>query len=83
MPQPYPYNVSERVLLYHTLLHHGLSNLHEAGHIGTLHVVDVAVGLSTILHSRSVDGLHDVVQLGINLFARPAESDGVLSHFET
>ena len=35
----------------HTLSHHGIGNLDEAGHVGTLHVVDVSVGTCTILHA--------------------------------
>ena len=58
-----------RTLLNHALGHHGLGNLHEACHVGTLHVVHVAVGLSAVLHAVLVDVLHDPVQLVVHLFA--------------
>ena len=35
----------------HTLSHHGIGNFDEAGHVGALHVVDVAVGACAILHA--------------------------------
>ena len=57
--------------LYDALGHHGVGHLHEAGHVGTLHVVDVAVGLRTILHAVLVNVLHDVVQFGIHLLGTP------------
>gem|GEM_PF-6053006 len=60
------------------LSHHGLGNLHEAGHVGTLHVVDIAVGLGTVLHTVIVDVLHDPVQLVVHFFRRPRDTAGVL-----
>ena len=58
-----------RTLLNHALCHHGLCHLHEACHVGTLHVVYIAVGLSAVLHAVLVDVLHDPVQLVVHLFA--------------
>ena len=56
-------------LLNHALCHHGLCHFHEACHVGTLHVVYIAVGLSAVLHAVLVDVLHDPVQLVVHLFA--------------
>ena len=53
-------------LLDDALSHHGLGNLHEAGHVGTLHVVDVAILLSTILHAVLVNVVHDALQVLIH-----------------
>ena len=58
-----------RTLLNHALCHHGLCHFHEACHVGTLHVVYIAVGLSAVLHAVLVDVLHDPVQLVVHLFA--------------
>ena len=57
--------------LYNALSHHSLGNLHEAGHVGTLHVVDVAVLLSTVLHAVLVNVVHDALQVVVDLFSRP------------
>ena len=55
--------------LDHTLLEHSLSDLHEAGDVSALHVVDGAVSLAAVLHALLVDALHDPVKLSVNLFA--------------
>ena len=47
--------------LEYALGHHGLGHLHEAGHIGTLHVVDVAVGLRAVLHAVGVNFVHYIM----------------------
>ena len=52
-----------------TLLEHSLSDLHEAGDVSALHVVDGAVGLSTELHALLVDVLHDPVELLVNFLS--------------
>ncbi len=70
-------------VLNDALFEHSGSDLHEAGDVGALHVVDVAVGLFAVLHASLVDGRHDEVELCVNLFTGPAEVSGVLSHFET
>ena len=57
------------LFLYDTLSHHSLSYLQESGYVSTLYVVNVTIVLSTILHSVSVDIVHDVVELGVNLLA--------------
>ena len=62
--------------------HHGIGNLHEAGDIGTLHVVDIA-GLFAVFHALAVDVGHDLVQTLVNLFAAPGETHRVLSHLKT
>jgi len=48
------------------LSHHGVSYLHEAGDVGALHVVDVAVSLLAIFHAVLVDIVHDGVQTVVN-----------------
>ncbi len=64
------------------LLEHGGGDLHEAGDVGALHVVDGAVGLGAVLHASLVDGVHDEVQLLIDLLAAPADVGRVLGHFQ-
>ena len=59
--------------LHNALRHHGVGNLHEAGDVSTLHVVDVAV-LLTILHALTVDVRHDAVQLFVNLCTSPCDA---------
>jgi len=44
-----------RDCLYETLLAHSVGYLDEAGDVGALHVVDVAILLGTILNAGSVD----------------------------
>ena len=69
--------------LHDALSHHGLGNLEEAGYVGTLDIVDVAVGLGAILHAVVVNVVHDVMKLGINLFTAPAQTLRVLAHLKT
>ena len=71
-----PNEVRERLsspgcLLYKSLCHHGLGNLDEAGNIGTLNIVHIAIGLGSILNTYRVNLVHDVVQLCINLLGTP------------
>ena len=69
--------------LHDALSHHSLGNLHEAGYISALDIVNIAVGLLAVLHAVLVDILHDSVQAVVNLFRGPAEALRVLAHFET
>ena len=69
--------------LQDTLFDHRLGNLHEAGDIGALHIVDVTVLLGAVFEACVVDRRHDLVQLGIDLLGRPVEFLGVLRHFQT
>ena len=66
----------------YTLSHHGASDLHEASDIGTLDVVDVAVGLFAVLDALLVDAVHDFVESLIDIGGTPAEVSGILAHFE-
>ena len=62
---------------------HGGGDLEEASSVGTEDVVVLAVVLSHSISALLVDILHDALEMAINLFRLPAETDGVLSHFET
>ena len=62
------------VVLYNALSHHSLSYLQEAGYVCTLYVIYVTIWLSTILHAVSVNIVHDVVELSINLLTRPLQT---------
>lgn len=44
-----------------TLCHHGAGHFHESGNVGSLHVVDVAVGLGSVFYALGMDILHDAV----------------------
>ncbi len=57
--------------LEHTLGHHGAGHLHEACHVGTLHIVDIAVSLSAVLHTLGVDVAHDLLKLIVDLLLSP------------
>ena len=62
------------LLLEYALCHHGLGHLQEAGYIGTLHIVDVAIGLRAIFHTFGVNLVHDAMQLGVDLLAAPLQA---------
>ena len=62
------------LLLEYALCHHGLGHLQEAGYIGTLHIVDVAIGLRAIFHTLGVNLVHDAMQLGVDLLAAPLQA---------
>ena len=66
--------VNHSVGLHYALSHHGVGNLHEACHVGTLDVVDVAVRLCAILDSLLVNGVHDVVELLVHLSLAPVQT---------
>ena len=68
---------------YHTLGHHGTSNLHEACHIGALDVVDVSIGLLAVTDALLVDAVHDFVQTLIHVGSAPADVCRILAHLET
>ena len=59
--------------LYDTLCEHCIGNLHEAGNVGTLDVVDLTVGLGTVLNSGVVDVAHNAAQTLVDFFSAPAE----------
>ena len=56
-----------------SLLEHSLSDLHEAGNVGTLDIVNMTVCLCTELNASLVDALHDEVQLVVNFLCGPAD----------
>lgn len=53
------------------LCEHGVGNLHEAGDVGALHVVDVAIGLGAELDAVFVDVGHDGVQTVVHFLGAP------------
>ena len=60
--------------LYDALCHHGFGHFHEAGHVGALYVVDVAIGFRTVLHAVLMDVLHDGVQAVVHFFGCPRQT---------
>lgn len=61
-----------RALSEHALCHHRAGNLHEAGYVGTPHVVDkIRTFLLTVFHTLLVDVLHDTFELLVNLLGAP------------
>ncbi len=64
--------------LYDALSHHGIGNLHEAGYVSTLYIVDVAISLSTVLNAVLVNVVHDALQVVVNLLRSPAQTLRVL-----
>lgn len=70
-------------MLNYSLLEHCLSNLHEAGDVGALDVVDITVWLSTVLHTSLVDVRHDAMEFLVYLSRSPADVHCILSHFKT
>jgi len=70
-------------ILDDSLLKHCLCNLHEAGDVRTLDVVDVTVRLCTVLHASLVDIRHDRMELIVNFCRTPADMHCVLSHFKS
>ena len=54
-----------------SLGHHGTGNLHEAGGIGTLDIVDEAVVTFAITHALVVDVLHYILKFPVNFFGTP------------
>ena len=69
-------------LLNDSLLEHCLCNLHEAGDVRALHVVDVTVRLGTVFHTSLVDIRHDRMEFLVHLCRTPADVHCVLSHLE-
>ena len=69
--------------LDYSLLKHCLCYLHEAGDVRTLHVVDVAVRLGSVLHASLMDVGHDSMELLINLGRAPADVHCGLGHCKT
>ena len=61
-------------LLHHTLCHHRTRNLEETCDVGTLHIVDIAVGLGAVLHTVGMDIVHDIAELVVYLFTAPAQT---------
>ena len=70
----YHNQVGSLLELNDALSHHSLSYLQETSYVSTLYVVNVTIILCTILHTVSVNIVHDVVKLGINLLTRPLQA---------
>src|ERR1022692_3559155 len=68
--------------LYQPLIQHGLAYFAEAGGVGAIDVVDVAM-LPAEAHALVVDGLHDFVQALVHLVIGPLEPHAVLRHFQS
>ena len=66
-----------------SLLKHCLCHFHEAGDVGALDVVNLAVRLGTEFYALLVDALHDEVEFVINFLGIPADVLGVLGHLQT
>lgn len=65
-------------LLDNALTHHGMSHLHEAGDIRTLHVVDVTVRFCPIFYALCMDAVHDGMKFFIHFGCAPAKVHGIL-----
>ncbi len=65
------------------LSHHGAGHFHEAGDVGALDVVDVAIGLLAVELALTMDSFHDFAQTGVDFFGSPGKFLGILGHFET
>lgn len=69
-------------LLDDALTHHGVGDFHEAGDVGALHVVDIAVGLCAELDTLLVDVAHDDMEFLVDFVGAPLQVHGVLAHLE-
>ena len=56
------------IVLDYPLSEHGMSHFHEAGYIGTFHVIDVAVALFAVFHALLVYVVHYFMQPVVNFF---------------
>src|SRR5690242_1341715 len=66
-----------------TLVEHRVGDLHEPGDVRAVHVVARDAELLGGLLHLLVDGLHDVLQAGVDLRARPWQALTVLRHLQT
>ena len=62
---------------------HSLSHFHKASDVGTLHIVDISVGLRAVFDALLMDIAHDGMQTCVNLIGRPGNMHGILSHFKS
>ena len=62
---------------------HRVGDLDEAGEVGSGNVVALHAVLLGRVVGVVVDGLHDVLELGVDLFGGPRKAHGVLAHLET
>ena len=65
--------VSAAGLLQDALCHHCPRHFHEARHIGSLHIVCVAVGFLAVFLALGVDVSHDAAQLGVDFLCCPRQ----------
>lgn len=68
--------------LAHTLGHHGIGDLEEAGDVGTKHEVALVAVLARSGGGGAVDGVHDPLELLVHLVEGPGEVLVVLAHLE-
>ena len=62
---------------------HRVGDLDEAGEVGARDIVALHAVLLGRIVGVVVDGLHDVLELGVDLFGGPGKAHGVLAHLET
>ncbi len=67
--------------LHHPLRHHGVGYFHEAGDIGSFHVVDV-FSVFAMRHALLVNIAHDLVQPLVHLLVTPRYMHRVLRHLQ-
>ena len=70
-------------MLANALSDHRVGDLDEACEVGTGNVVALHAVLLGGIVGVVVDGLHDVLKLGVDLFGGPGKAHGVLAHLET
>ena len=57
--------------LYYALSHHCVGHFHEAGNVGALHVVDVAIRLCSVFYALVMDIVHNAMELFVDFGFRP------------
>ena len=65
------------------LCHHGGGHLQETGAVCTDHQVALGTSSNGCIVGSVEDALHDALQLGIHFLKAPAQTLGVLAHFQT
>ena len=59
-----------QTILYNTLRHHSFGNFHEAGNVGTFHIVHI-ITVFTVGDTLFVNSAHDLMQSGIHFIGSP------------
>ena len=73
----------ERGILEDTLSHHSIGNALEACDVGTGHQIVTQTVLLSGVNAHLIDGVHDLVQLLVDLFFGPDQTLAVLGHFQS